>query len=92
MPSNLFFISFFTLILLIINFYFGSFCVIDFFSRFYPFAFNLLGNELRSFSICVTFDLMTQITNLKVNTVRHLFFFNFFSIILSRSHDLGHGF
>jgi hypothetical protein len=58
--SNLFFILVFTLILLII-----IFCVIDFFFRFHPLAFDLFIIGFHGFLICRASDLMTQVTSFK---------------------------
>ena len=51
--------------------------MIDFF-KFYPSAFDLLGNELRSFFICRAFDPMTWVTSLESSFCPGFFFLIFF--------------
>jgi len=83
LPSHLFLIFIFTLILLIIFLNFISFCVIDFFSLFHPS--DLLGIEFRDFFYGV-FSLRTQVTSFEmlihvdILFLAYIFFISLFDI------------
>ena len=68
MPSNLFFILVFTLILSIIIFY-----VVDFFFQLHSLVFDLFEIELHDIFICYAFNLMTRVLTLRVNTIMNHF-------------------
>ena len=77
MPSNLFFSLIFTLILLIIIFYFRYFCLIKLPPKFYILAFDLLGIGLH----CISMYDASSIINMLIYILLLIFFISSFNIV-----------